>query len=104
MNDNKIIGKIKAPSKINLYLKVTGKRDDGYHEIESFFVPLSEPCDQITISESVTAGINIDSDSNNIPLDESNICHKAASAFAKLAGIDPNWIIHIENRFLLLPD
>jgi 4-diphosphocytidyl-2-C-methyl-D-erythritol kinase len=96
MNENKTIGKIKAPSKINLYLKVTGKRDDGYHEIESLFVPLSDPCDEITISESVTAGIIIDSDSNNIPLDESNICYKAALEFAKFADIEPRWKIHIK--------
>ena len=26
---------LKAPAKINLYLKVLGRREDGYHEIES---------------------------------------------------------------------
>ena len=98
MNENKTIGKMQAPSKINLYLKVTGKRDDGYHEIESLFVPLAEPCDQVTISESVTAGIIIDSDSNNIPLDETNICYKAAAEFAKFANIEPTWEIHIEKK------
>jgi len=24
-----------APAKVNLYLHVTGRRDDGYHELES---------------------------------------------------------------------
>lgn len=98
MNDNNTIGKIKAPSKINLYLKVKGKREDGYHEIESLFVPLDEPSDEITILESLTAGIIIDSDSNNIPLDETNICYKAAMEFAKFANIEPRWNIHIEKN------
>ena len=37
-----------APGKINLYLKVTGRRENGYHELESLFLPLSDPADDIT--------------------------------------------------------
>ena len=32
---------IKTPAKINLYLGVLGKRDNGYHDIESVLVPVS---------------------------------------------------------------
>jgi len=33
--------KIKAPAKVNLFLDVLGKRDDGYHEIRSLLLPVS---------------------------------------------------------------
>jgi 4-diphosphocytidyl-2-C-methyl-D-erythritol kinase len=38
-----------APAKINLALHVTGRRDDGYHEIDTL-VGFARPCDRLTIS------------------------------------------------------
>lgn len=32
---------IKAPAKLNLFLHVTGRRDDGYHLLQSLFVPIA---------------------------------------------------------------
>ena len=29
-----------APAKINLGLRIVGRRDDGYHELDSLFAPL----------------------------------------------------------------
>src|SRR5687767_14335194 len=30
-----------APAKINLFLEVLGKRDDGYHEVETLMAPIA---------------------------------------------------------------
>jgi len=40
----------KAPAKINLYLHVTGKRDDGYHELDSL-VAFADIGDVITVED-----------------------------------------------------
>jgi 4-diphosphocytidyl-2-C-methyl-D-erythritol kinase len=37
-----------APAKVNLYLHIGPRRDDGYHEIETFFLPLPEPADTLS--------------------------------------------------------
>ncbi|NWF89685.1 MAG: 4-(cytidine 5'-diphospho)-2-C-methyl-D-erythritol kinase [Ignavibacteriaceae bacterium] len=42
---------INTPAKINLGLNILRKRDDGYHDIETFFYPI-KLCDTLTFSES----------------------------------------------------
>jgi 4-diphosphocytidyl-2-C-methyl-D-erythritol kinase len=85
-----------APSKINLYLKVTGKRDDGYHTITTVFLPLYEVYDLITLSGS--SELSISCDSPGIPCDEKNLCWQAAGKYAENAGIDPSWHIDIKKK------
>jgi 4-diphosphocytidyl-2-C-methyl-D-erythritol kinase len=91
---------VKALSKVNLYLEITGKRADSYHEIKTVFIPLREPCDEIKI-ETVSDGIQILSDTPDLPRDERNICWRAAAKFAKEAGIKPSWRISIEKKIPL---
>ena len=62
--------------KINLGLHVVGKRPDGYHDLETIFLPVHDLCDELEIRESTTLqmvqeGIVLD----NVP--EDNLCSKA---------------------------
>ena len=68
---------LKAPAKINLYLRVLGKRNDGYHQIETLMQAI-DIYDEITLERSDT--IEITCDDPSLPLDESNLAFKAASA------------------------
>ena len=42
---------VKAPAKVNLFLEVLKKRDDGYHDIRSLIVPVSL-FDEVTVEKS----------------------------------------------------
>ncbi|MCP3967480.1 MAG: 4-(cytidine 5'-diphospho)-2-C-methyl-D-erythritol kinase [Lentisphaerae bacterium] len=88
----------KAPAKINLYLKVTERRADGYHTLDTLFLPLSCPTDQITIDFVKSGGIQIMCDSPDVPLDSKNICWKAAEHYFNKAGIAPACRITIEKE------
>ena len=74
--------KVQCPAKINLSLKVTGKRSDGFHNIESIMQTINL-YDYITISAEPDDGLNIhlSGNSSEIPYDESNLVYKAAKLF-----------------------
>lgn len=86
--------KIKSPSKTNLFLRVIRKRSDGYHEIETIFLPLKNPSDTITLTDSKDGKLNVTCSVPELSGSD-NLCHKAATAFAKSAGIRPSWKIHV---------
>jgi len=82
---------IRAPAKINLVLKVTGRRPDGYHEIFSIMVPV-DLCDTIHIMGS-RKGISLQCRGKSVPADRRNLAWKACEAFFSEAGIEP--AVHI---------
>ena len=45
----------KAPAKLNLGLKITGKRDDGYHDILSIFQTV-DLYDELTVKSAIESG------------------------------------------------
>ena len=46
---NRTVLSIKTPSKINIFLNIKDKMANGYHEIETIFLPLYDIFDKITI-------------------------------------------------------
>ena len=71
--------KIKANAKINLFLDITGKRIDGYHELDSVMMSVGIS-DILTFEKTDKQGIELICDKAGFPLDESNIVYKAAKA------------------------
>ncbi|MFA7231232.1 MAG: 4-(cytidine 5'-diphospho)-2-C-methyl-D-erythritol kinase, partial [Victivallaceae bacterium] len=89
---------LNTPSKINLLLKVTGRRADGYHELNTLFVPLKTPSDTITLEFSLDNGVSVDCSDESVPSGKDNICAQAANAYAEKTGISPGWKIHIDKH------
>ena len=45
--------------KINLFLRITGVRPDGYHDLSTLFVRLPEPCDELIIRPAAGTGLRL---------------------------------------------
>ena len=65
-----------APAKLNLFLYITGQREDGYHELQTLFQFINH-CDYLTICPNNSDSISITSSLQDVPL-ESNLIYKAA--------------------------
>jgi 4-diphosphocytidyl-2-C-methyl-D-erythritol kinase len=85
--------KILAPAKVNLYLKVTGKRPDGYHELVSVMQAL-ELADEITVSRA-SNGVEVTCDNEAVPPGTGNIAYRAASELLDAASSREGVKIHI---------
>ncbi|MGD9732845.1 MAG: 4-(cytidine 5'-diphospho)-2-C-methyl-D-erythritol kinase [Desulfamplus sp.] len=89
---------IKSPAKLNLFLYVTGRRDNGYHDLFTlmtcinlyddieltFLDPVEDAqknIDPIELKSAAQENIQIECDNPNIPSDHSNLAFKAAAIF-----------------------
>jgi 4-diphosphocytidyl-2-C-methyl-D-erythritol kinase len=75
-----------AHAKLNVFLRVLGRRDDGYHDVETLLLPLSladdvtvEAADELTLSLEGPAA-------ERVPVDDTNLALRAARALAAEAG------------------
>ncbi len=73
-----------APAKINLGLSVTKRLENGYHALESLFVPLSVG-DELEVSPSDT--LNLKVVGADLPTDRRNLVYRAAQAFFGGSGV-----------------
>ncbi len=76
---------IKCAAKINLSLDVTGRREDGYHTLESIFQSVGV-YDTLKITVQEGEGISLSCNVPYIPRDERNLAYRAAKAFLEASG------------------
>lgn len=85
-------------AKINLALDVLGKRDDGYHEIDTIMQSISLK-DRLTFESLEEDGVLlIDSNNGDIPLDENNLVYKAWELLKDEFNISKGLDIYIEKK------
>ncbi len=82
---------LKSPAKINLFLKVLNKRNDGFHNIETLFQRV-DLCDQITFQTNSSGNIKISSDHRDVPCGKKNLVYQVYALLKKehkaVKGVD----------------
>ncbi len=88
--------KIRANAKVNLALRITGQRPDGYHTISSVFQEI-DLHDRLIFTPAEKFGFS--STDHNLPTDERNLCVAAYRRIAALNGENyRDWQIHLEKN------
>jgi 4-diphosphocytidyl-2-C-methyl-D-erythritol kinase len=88
-----------ALAKINLFLRVVGRRPDGYHELDSIFIPVSL-CDRIGIEirPASTPTVTLRCDLASLPADDRNLAVRAASIFMVEFGLKAEVLIDLHKE------
>lgn len=94
--------KIRAPAKVNLFLRVIGKRSDGYHLLDTVMVPV-DLYDEIKITRPRLGTVAknclmVTCDDPQVPSGKANLVYQATSLLLTKKGIHDPVRIHIRKR------
>jgi 4-diphosphocytidyl-2-C-methyl-D-erythritol kinase len=84
-----------APAKINLSLKILGRRSDGFHEIETLIAPITL-CDEIEIDKSDSKQIEFRCDDPSVPMGDDNLIVRAAKSFFAATKLKSSVVIELK--------
>lgn len=88
-----------SPCKVNLLLNILGRRPDGFHELETLFHPVNL-CDRLTF-ERGGSGVTLKCSDAGLPVDATNLVHRAATKFLEAARITDGVRLHLEKNIPL---
>ena len=86
-----------APAKINLSLKILGRRNDDFHELDTLIAPISL-YDEIGIEKRPEKGIKFRCDDPSVPQGDDNLVVRAAKTFFETTKIEPAVSIELKKK------
>lgn len=94
--------RVKTGAKLNLFLRVVGRRPDGYHELESIFHSL-DFADDLEVTRTSNSEIVVsvepgDVPVENLPQSENNLVYRAAVELQRRAGVSAGAELKLTKR------
>jgi 4-diphosphocytidyl-2-C-methyl-D-erythritol kinase len=88
-----------APGKVNFGLRLRGRREDGYHLLESLFLPIDlRDALRLSLREDPGVPLTLSGDCAGVPADGRNLAVRAAESFLAAAGLAHGVAIELEKR------
>jgi 4-diphosphocytidyl-2-C-methyl-D-erythritol kinase len=88
----------RAPAKLNLGLEILRRREDGYHDIETIFLPI-RLADRIEVRRaSAGSGIRLAISGAALPIDRTNLVWRAAERVCAELGVAADLEILLDKR------
>lgn len=88
-----------SPCKVNLLLNILGRREDGFHELETVMVPV--PITDTLVFERARSDIHLECSHPELPVDRGNLVYRAAALFRQETGIREGVWIRLEKHLPL---
>lgn len=89
--------RVPAYAKINLSLRVLGKREDGYHELDTYFLQV-DWCDELTFKRTELPGMELTCNWEKLPTDHTNLCRRAYDLITQKFAQKPGVSLHLEKH------
>jgi 4-diphosphocytidyl-2-C-methyl-D-erythritol kinase len=89
----------RACAKINLFLRVTGRRADGYHQLDSVFLPISLADEiRLEVRTAEETSITLNCDAPALRSSQNNLATRAARAFMSEFGLAAQIQIDLQKK------
>ncbi len=88
--------KLNASAKLNLSLRILGKRPDGFHELDMIMAPVEGLADSLTFADA--EAYQLSCDDTTVPVDEENLVTQAVRAMEAELGQTYKGKIYLEKR------
>jgi 4-diphosphocytidyl-2-C-methyl-D-erythritol kinase len=93
--------RVRVPAKVNLHLGVGARRPDGYHEVQTVYHAISL-YDEVTARPGDSLSLTMEGEgAGRLPMDETNLAVRAATALAERAGVPAQVRLHLRKQIPL---
>ena len=88
-----------AHAKLNVFLRVLGRRPDGFHDVQTLVLPL-DLADVVTIEEAASTSVRVDGPYASALAEAGgeSLCRRAVAAFADATGLRTSVTVSLDKR------
>lgn len=89
--------RVRAPAKINLALRILGRRPSGFHDLETVFQAV-DLCDEVRVRLRSAPGVGLEVHGADVGPPADNLVVRAATAFFRAAGVEGGVEVQLTKR------